>query len=338
MTQRVVWDGDQRSEFFDQIDTRSTGFTWQNVASSAGINPRTLLNWRNGSARIPYSQLVYLSMKHGISIPDGILLVDEYSHLPLAGRMGGLARLAKYGPPGTSMGRRRGGLAAIKAMRLAGYSFVATRDIKIPRRSEQLAEFIGIILGDGSVSKYQVCIFGRETTDSQYKFHIQKLGKELFGLNGAISLRKGQDCWRVAYSSIRLVKFFNTQGLASGSKGKYQADFPDWIKNNQIYAIACVRGMFDTDGSVYLDRHRIGGKDYFNISVAITSYIPTLLGSIGVALKNMGFSPTISVRRNLLLRKSKEIEHFFDMVKPANRKHLQRYEGYRFRRSSAGFS
>lgn len=41
----------------------------------------------------------------------------------------------------------------------------------------------------------------------------------------------------------------------NGSKIKQKAKVPNWIKNNPTYIKECLRGLFQTDGSIYYDRN-----------------------------------------------------------------------------------
>jgi len=49
-------------------------------------------------------------------------------------------------------------------------------------------------------------------------------------------------------------------GLVLGNKVKQQIDIPEWIKSNNNFSLACVRGIIDTDGCFYTNSHYINSK------------------------------------------------------------------------------
>lgn len=315
---RIRWSAGQRQEFFGQLER--CGRSWREVARLVGVHPRTPLSWRRGASKVPSQKLQQLAIIGGVTIRNRYELVSDKSERLIAARLGGLARLQKYGPPGTLAGCRKGGLRAAKTHR-------ASSDTRInyPPMAEELAEFIGLMTGDGNIYGYQVKVYGCESTDSEYKYYVLKLAHSLFGLNGSVSFR--EDCWTISFSSIGLVRLLHKLDLPVGDKIKHEIDIPLRLKNSTKLIIAYLRGLFDTDGSVYLDRHRINNKNYQYIGIIFTSYSPRLLESIYIALKKIGFSPIITpAHHNVFLHRQSEIRRFFDQIKPANAKHQERYK------------
>ncbi len=202
------------------------------------------------------------------------------------------------------------------------------KEIQIPAKNPLLAEFLGALVGDGGITRYQVKVTGRESTDAQYKKYIQILGEGLFNINSSIFVRGDCDCWIVIFSSVKMVEWLAKEGLPPGNKLHRELTIPEWIFQDPNNLKAYIRGLFDTDGCVYLDKHLINGKMYFNLGVAITSYNPQLVKKTVEGLKKLQFSPTISIRRNILLRKAKDIEMFFCEIKPGNQKHWDRYKEF----------
>ena len=56
-----------------------------------------------------------------------------------------------------------------------------------------------------------------------------------------------------------IIDAFVKLGLKTGNKVENQVGVPNWIKNNKNYCSSCLKGLFDTDGSIYLtsDKKRI---------------------------------------------------------------------------------
>ena len=65
------------------------------------------------------------------------------------------------------------------------------KQVLLPKRSERLAEFFGIMMGDGGINnKWQANITVNAVADAAYALHIVKLIEELFGISPAVRKRK----------------------------------------------------------------------------------------------------------------------------------------------------
>lgn len=135
---------------------------------------------------------------------------------------------------------------------------VNVKEITIPKRDERLAELVGIILGDGYIqyntkkSQYSIRIAGDSNKDREYIInYVKPLCDSLFGLESTI--RKHQ-IWNALYIIInrkKAVEFLLSIGMQAGDKIKNQATIPKWILENDCFLRVCIRGLIDTDGSVY---------------------------------------------------------------------------------------
>jgi len=120
--------------------------------------------------------------------------------------------------------------------------------------SDKLAEFFGIMLGDGHLSEGQIWISINNNTDRGYRNYVKKLLKLLFGLEPGCYYRKEQDMKNLFLSSVDLIKYLKEKGLYATNKVKAQVDIPSWIFTKDSYKKSFLRGFFDTDGSIYLLR------------------------------------------------------------------------------------
>ncbi len=92
-----------------------------------------------------------------------------------------------------------------------------------------------------------------------------------------------------------------------GSKYIQKVRIPEWILKNEKYIKECLRGIVQTDGSIYLDR---GYK-----MVNIVSNIPSLAESIVTAINKIGYKPNVQTRmdpktKKHTIRISKNTEEF----------------------------
>lgn len=69
-------------------------------------------------------------------------------------------------------------------------------------------------------------------------------------------------------------------------------------------------------------------EDLAEVIGAFTSYSFNLLESIDKILKNLGYSPTVSTKLRVLLRREKEVLRFFQEFKPSNPRHYDKLRGF----------
>ena len=210
--------------------------------------------------------------------------------------------------------------------------------IKIPKKYKELAEIVGIILCDGSINvcnakkgygTYQVRITGDSKKDKDYfiKF-LKPLVDELFGINSKIAFtRDGKHAIILYIHGKRVINFLSTIGLKDGNKLKNQVRFPNWIWKKKEYIKSCLRGLIDTDGSIYeLLPHWPG---LFQLS--FENFCLPLLKDVRRAFLKLDFNPskifgskTPHGNRVAITRKI-EIHKFYKEICFHNKRHLERY-------------
>jgi len=124
-------------------------------------------------------------------------------------------------------------------------------------KSEDLAEIIGVVLGDGHLEKsyrtghYAVKICGGEDDLEYLQSFVAPLFLKVFGRrlkNFRFKKAKGV----MFYVHDKNVVFtLEHHGLKPGNKKDNDACMPAWIFENEGYLKACSRGLFDTDGTVF---------------------------------------------------------------------------------------
>lgn len=188
-------------------------------------------------------------------------------------------------------------------------------DIKLPVYSKELAEFIGIMLGDGKLSHFQVLVtLGNKEID--YAEHVVNLIEKLFLIKAKVALRATG--YRDVYIGSTVVsKWLQDQGLVF-NKVKYQVDIPCWVFTKKEYMKACLRGFFDTDGSLYSLR--------YGYQISFTNYSEPLLTSLRKMLFELQYSPSCISSHKVYLTKKEDIKRFFKEIQPQNSKHSTRYK------------
>ncbi len=97
----------------------------------------------------------------------------------------------------------------------------------------------------------------------------------------------------------------------AGSKAKQCIRVPPWIMRNRKAMISCLRGLIETDGSIYRDR----GYPMVNF----TSVIPTLTRDVIRIMHNLGFAPHAYTRKTNhrdkhVVRISKNVQEFVQLT------------------------
>lgn len=198
----------------------------------------------------------------------------------------------------------------------ARYNNRRSRDaIMIPEhRSAKLAEFFGIMLGDGHISHFQT-IVTLGTKELEYVEYIANLMKELFGVQGRIC-RRANGYRDVYIGSVELTAWLKREGLVQ-NKVASQVDAPPWLFERCEYMQSFLRGFFDTDGSVY--RLRFGRQ------IELTNLSVPLLYALHRMLTKLGYTPSKVSSCCVYLTRKGDVDRFFKEIQPANTKHLRRF-------------
>lgn len=325
---RVILNSNPREDYFRTLKVK-TDLDWSEISKILGVSSRMLRSWRSGEYTIPKCLFERIEKMWGIGMPEHHELKEDLWHIGLAARKGAVRRTELYGQLGTLEGRKRGGLNSFKSRMLRESNFKFLKPISMPEYSGELAEFVGILIGDGGITEYQVKVSLGLESDREYAVYVRGLAESLFGARVSLITQKQHSTLEVIISSKSLVMFLNGLGLPIGNKIKQGIDIPDWIKSNKEFSKRCIRGIFDTDGCVYIDQHKMAGDKYFSINIAVTSASPKLLESIHKILFGEGYNPTKSSYRSIRLRREQEAFRFFDEIGTNNAKHMNRLREFK---------
>ncbi|MBI2345319.1 MAG: hypothetical protein HYV03_00180 [Deltaproteobacteria bacterium] len=321
---RIFFNEGQQKMFIERAKER-TGLSFKLLAKRCGGHQRSYSDWLHEETSLPQDIALKLSILADVPIPPNVVVKDDFWYTKKAGILGGHAHIQQYGNPGTPEGRRLGGIRSLITHRETQSSFKQRKAVQNPGRSAELAEMCGIILGDGNVSYHQVSITLNRDTDSKYVQCVMQLMKRLFGID--VFVRQIGKTATLVATGINLVEILLRYGLRRGNKIQKQVDMPSWIKTHSSYARACVRGLIDTDGCVYIDRHRHGNKVYRNICLAFTSYSKPLLGSVHRLLLSFKIQSSM-YRNNIKIRKRKNVYRYYKTIGTQNQKHAEKLERF----------
>jgi len=237
-------------------------------------------------------------------------------------------------------------LKRLRDVDLTGYSFrenlfhtYKSFDVKVSY-SIELAEIIGIVLGDGGMyfseekRNYETLVCFNKL-EASYRDAV-KLLLEAYFLNYKFFIYEAPSEFLVKNGSSFIPKYLVEAGLRLGNKTENEIAIPVWVFGNKGYVIACVRGIFDTDGSVYC-KYAHYAQVQFKFASRVT------LESVRAAVESLGFHPTKAIQDygfkkhlswKFYLSQQKEIENFFEEIKPRNEKHVERYNQIKLKQQS----
>ncbi len=194
--------------------------------------------------------------------------------------------------------------------------------------NDKLAEFAGAVLGDGHVEYnkekgvYHIRIAGDLVKDKDYHInYLRDIIEKTFNLKASeIKRLKSNERFLDIYS-INIVKFFMSMGINPGDKIRNQSTIPVWIWKDKKFLMACVRGLIDTDGSVF----RMSNQDPNLIRINFTNHNITLLNDTRKAFLNLGFHPSkIINNRQFHISRQDEIKKYLKEIGFSNKKHKDR--------------
>lgn len=192
------------------------------------------------------------------------------------------------------------------------------KDIFIPRKyTADLAEFFGIMLGDGKLSHFQIAVTLGSKEES-YALYVVGLMEKNFKVRPKISIRKN-GYQTVYFGSVELSGWLKREGLVY-NKAKSQVDVPKWIFNNKDFMKRFIRGFFDTDGSVY--------KLKFGNQISFTNRSIPILKSLRKILIELEYKPSIISVFKVYLTKIEDLRKFFNDVEPKNKRHIDRWRSF----------
>ena len=321
---RVVFPSGKQKAFLESINQK---LTVEAMARASNRSERAIRDWRREKFSMSLTAVRALSARTRIPIPKDVLIRDAYAHIAKASRMGATATIKKYGciPRNEKHRKEQWRFWWESTGKFKKNSILESKSVHRPKKSIELAEFIGIMMGDGGISEYQIVVTLHHVDDLEYAAFVTKLIKKLFKIQPKIYHSPKNSVNDIVVSRKELVHYLHELGLPIGNKVKQQFDIPEWIKYNEKFAIACLRGLIDTDGCIFVHRYKMKGKLYTYKKLSFASASKPLRQSVHNLLHKAGFHPRIA-GTNIRLDRIEDMRRYFSLIGSHNPKHLRRYE------------
>lgn len=324
---RVIFPKGKQHKFLQKILKK---FSIQEIAKECDVSVRTIRDWRREKFTVDLSAVQRISKKAGISFPKYVTFKKRYWYTASGSSAGGIAVFRKYGEVGGNPKYRKRKWREWweKEGRYKKHPIIGvSKPIQKPRFSSELAEFVGILLGDGGISRSQIVVSLNSIEDRDYAKFVTFLIKKLFHVPVGIYMDKHAAVIDLVISRVELVRFcVEKLELKIGNKVKQQVDVPEWIKKNKQYLIACTRGLVDTDGSVFSHRYKVNGKWYAYPKISFSNRSVPLLKTVLHTLTLLGMKPRITRdEKDVRIESQKDVKLYFDLVGTSNVKYLKKY-------------
>lgn len=211
---------------------------------------------------------------------------------------------------------------------MATNNYGRRKQIRYPKPSELLAEFIGIFLGDGSFGvKYQIAISWNHKCEQDYAKHIQKMVRDLFGLESRIRVREQYGSAEVVISSSNLVDYVRKLTGIKADEAKKLFKLPAWLSKNKRYKVGFLRGLFDSEGCVYQHQYYSNKKSYRYTKIAVTNYCDKILAVFQDFLKSLEID-TVKYKNRVHIYCEADTKRFFELIGSNNSKNNIRFKKF----------
>jgi DNA-binding transcriptional regulator WhiA len=199
-------------------------------------------------------------------------------------------------------------------------------------RTADLGEVSGIFAGDGTLYKtktgFVMEVRGNSNEESYYQKHVKPNFEKLLSRKLRLIKRHYPGGYVIGIRSCTLKTkeiFHDWLGFPIGKKSG-NVEIPKQVLNEKRYWKSYIRGIFDTDGSVYLRKSGPGMK-YNQPVIDIASNSTKHLKQIKEIIEELGFNVWLEKSNNKVRMAGwKNAEIFFKVIKPHNNKKTERFE------------
>lgn len=322
MASRIRFLPGEQKAFIEQV-YKNTCLTTKELAELAKVHPRSFIDWRREKVTMTLRAAELFSSKFNIPLPENKdLLLNRWKNVKHEfNKKGGINRFNKYGNFFTPEGRSKGGRISWLRRKsdpsiLKKYANLITR----PEESIELAELVGILLGDGGLSRFQCVIYLNSDTDVEYAQYTARLITELFQITPTVRKQSRAKVILISVSSVDMIEYLLQIGLLLGNKVHLQVKVPDWIWSKPEYVRWCIRGLMDTDGCFAISRYKVNGKQYAYPKIIFSNRSQPILNFVSQGLKQLGFTPVVISNKQVWLCKQNEVRKYLEQIGTSNYK------------------
>jgi hypothetical protein len=160
------------------------------------------------------------------------------------------------------------------------------------------AYLMGVAIGDGDLSLCGRTMRLRLFLDRKYSGLLEKWRmacRDVFVGNKIRIVRWSKNCKAIILYSNKLKEFPWKPNC--GKKWEQMVCIPNWIKKDDDFMIACIRGLFESDGCAYVQRIKAKKKVYCYDRIGFNNSSELLVKDVVRFLKEHDISYTVHIRR-----------------------------------------
>ena len=176
------------------------------------------------------------------------------------------------------------------------------------KENGDLAELIGVVLGDGYIGQHERTQVLRVVSNSNNQGFIDRyvsMIERVFSKQPAVAKRKNSECVNITIYQNNIA---DRLSLHVGAKTHRPYTLPNWIVNSRQFKLRFLRGLYETDGCVAYHPATYTHKFIFcNVN-------QSLLDLVFMLLCELGFHPT-KTKRNVQLSRKAEVQAALKLVK-----------------------
>lgn len=176
------------------------------------------------------------------------------------------------------------------------------------KKSGDLAELIGVVLGDGSITKFlrteSLRIVG-SANNPGFANRYAQLVERVFGKAPHVARRTTSNAINITIYQCFISKRL---GIPTGAKGDLKNVLPSWIRRREEYLVRYLRGLYEAEGSYCVHEPTYTHKFLFS------NTNPALLEAVFRSLVTLGFHPHMSPKMVQISRKE-EVQNLKNLLK-----------------------
>ena len=317
---RILITKKSKEYLFNLLKERHGARSYKELASQLKIPFKTLQDWLYEELRYFPSKIVPPEIFDNLEILDK--QKDNWGMIE-GGKKTYKIILKKYGLQEIRKRQTKGG----KKSKRKNQPF--TLDITNPL----FLEFYGILLGDGWIGKYiykekinfLIGISGHLKLDRDFLIYCQMNIQELFKRKAYLKEKPKYNALEINFSHKSFLEELNRElGFPIGKKINLRISKKIASQGyNRLKHV--IRGIFDTDGSFYLDKTP-SGKAYPCISIEMKA--PILIGQVYECLISEGFKVNFQQRNfgkcRITLKGRRQLDKWMKEIGSSNPKHLNK--------------
>ena len=177
------------------------------------------------------------------------------------------------------------------------------------KKNGDLAELIGVILGDGHIRAYprteELSVFSNANNPGFVK-RYSGLIEKIFGKKPATNQHSGENCIRIR---IYQKQISARLGVPFSPRGKLKIRVPAWILSNKKYIVRYLRGLYEAEGShsVHLPTS--------TYKIQFTNKNISMLENVFKLVSMLGFHPHWTKTNYMIqLSRKEEVFRFMELI------------------------